>query len=83
MLENNLHQLKSDLQAQGLDIDELEVSIAHDGHAEGDLQQNAEAAKLQAAKNGADSDDESSEAPGQMQSQHVGSMAETAIDYFA
>jgi flagellar hook-length control protein FliK len=26
MLENNLHQLKSDLQAQGLDIDELEVS---------------------------------------------------------
>lgn len=83
MLENNLHQLKSDLQAQGLDIDELEVSIAHDGHAEGDLHQNAEAAKLRAAKNGADSDDESSEAPGQMQSQDVGSMAETAIDYFA
>jgi hypothetical protein len=83
MLENNMHQLKADLQAQGLDIDELEVSVAHDSHAERDVHQNAEAAKLQALKNGTDSDGESSEEPGQTQPRDDGPMAETAIDYFA
>jgi flagellar hook-length control protein FliK len=83
MLENNLHQLKADLQAQGLDIDELEVSIAHDSHAEGDLHQNADAAKLQAVKNGTDSDDGSSEESGQTRSRDEDPMAETAIDCFA
>jgi flagellar hook-length control protein FliK len=83
MLENNLHQLKANLQAQGLDIDELEVSVAHDSHAEGDLHQKAEAAKFQAAKSGTGSDGESSEEPGQTQSRDGNPMAETAIDYFA
>jgi flagellar hook-length control protein FliK len=83
MLENNLHQLKSDLQAQGLDIDELEVSIAQDSQAEGDLHQNAQAAKLQAEKNDTDSDNGASEEPGQTKSRGEDPMAETAIDYFA
>jgi hypothetical protein len=83
MLENNLHQLKADLQAQGLDIDELEVSVAHDSHAKGDFHQNAAAAKLEAVKNGTDSDDGSSEEPGQTQARDGGPMAETAIDFFA
>jgi flagellar hook-length control protein FliK len=83
MLESNLHQLKSDLQAQGLDIDELEVSIAYDSRAEGDLHQNAEAAKRQSLKNGTDSDDGSSEEPGQTQSRDGGPVTETTIDYFA
>jgi flagellar hook-length control protein FliK len=83
MLENNLHQLKAELQAQGLDIDELEVSVAHDSHAEGDTHESAEAAKLQAVKNGSDSDDGSSEELNESQSQGGGPMAETAIDYFA
>lgn len=83
MLENNLQQLKADLQAQGLDIDELEVSVAHDSHAERDLHQKAEAAKLRAGETGTDSDDGSSEEPGQTQSRIGGSMADKAIDYFA
>jgi hypothetical protein len=83
MLENNLHQLKAELQSQGLDIDELEVSVAHDSHAERDVHQKAEAAKLQAGKTGADSDDGSSEASGQTKSRNSGHMVETAIDYFA
>jgi flagellar hook-length control protein FliK len=83
MLENNLHQLKAELQSQGLDIDELEVSVAHDSHAERDVHQNAEATKLQAGKTGANSDDSSSEEPGETQSRDDGLMAETAIDYFA
>ena len=45
--------------------------------------QNAEAAKLRAGETGTDSDDGSSEAPGQTQSHIGGSMADTAIDYFA
>ena len=83
MLENNLHQLKADLQAQGLDIDELEVSVAHDSHAGNEPDKNTEAARLQAVKNGTDSDDGSSEEPGQTQSWDGDPMAETAIDYFA
>ena len=83
MLENNLHQLKAELQAQGLNIDELEVSLAHDSHAERDVQQNAEAAKRQAGKTGTDSDNGSSEEPGQNQSRDGDPMAETVINYFA
>jgi len=83
MLENNLHQLKADLQSQGLNVDELEVSVAHDSHAERDVHQNAEAAKLQAVKNGADSDDGSSEASRQTQTGDGSAIGETAIDYFA
>ena len=83
MLENNLHQLRADLQAQGLNIDELEVSVAHDFHAKGDLNQNAGAAKLQILKTDAVSDDGSSVKPGEAESRDGVSMAETAIDYFA
>ena len=82
MLENNLHQLKAELQNQGLNIDELEVSVAHDSHTQGDTHQTAETAKVQAARNGTDFDDGSSEKPGQSQS-IGGAMTETAIDYFA
>lgn len=84
MLENNLHQLKADLQAQGLDIDQLEVSLAHDSHAERDLHQTDAAAKLKVVKNGTDSDDGSSEESGQTQSPEGGGpMTQTAIDFFA
>jgi flagellar hook-length control protein FliK len=83
MLENNLHQLKADLQAQGLDIDELEVSVAHDSHAERDSHQTDAAAKLKVVKNGSDSDDGLSEESGQTQSRDGDPMTETAIDYFA
>jgi flagellar hook-length control protein FliK len=30
MIENNVHQLKADLQQQGLTVDKLEVSVSHD-----------------------------------------------------
>jgi flagellar hook-length control protein FliK len=83
MLENNLHQLKADLQAQGLNIDELEVSVAHDSHAGGDLHQNAETTRLQAIKDDTDCDDGSAEKPAQAQSRDGSAMAQTAIDYFA
>jgi hypothetical protein len=70
------------LQTRGLNIDELEVSVAHDSHTEGDTHQTAETAKVQAARNGTDIDDGSSEKPGQSQS-IGGAMTEKAVDYFA
>jgi flagellar hook-length control protein FliK len=83
MLASNLQQLRADLQAQGLNIDQLEVSVAHDSHAGGNLHQNAEAAKLQAVNNHNEGDDGSVEKSAQAQSRHGGAMAQTAIDYFA
>jgi hypothetical protein len=83
MLENNLHQLKADLQAQGLDIGELEVSVAHDSHAGNEPHKNTEAARLEAVKNGTDSDDGSSGEPGQTPSRAGDPMTQTAVDYFA
>ena len=82
MLESNLNQLKAELQAQGLKIDSLEVSVGHDSYAEGDTHQAAKVAKVQAVRNGTVLDDGSAEKANQAQS-HGGAMAETAIDYFA
>lgn len=83
MLESNLNQLKAELQAQGLKIDSLEVSIAHDSHAQGDTHQAAKVPKVQAVRNSTDLDDGSAEKTSQAQSHGDGAMAETAIDYFA
>ena len=83
MLESNLNQLKAELQAQGLKIDSLEVSVAHDSYAEGDTHQADKVPKVQAVKSGNDLDDESAEKASQAQSHGGGALAETAIDYFA
>jgi flagellar hook-length control protein FliK len=83
MLESNLNQLKAELQAQGLKIDSLEVSVAHDSYAEGDTHHADQIAKVQEVRNGTDFDDESSEKQTQSQFQGGGAMAENAIDYFA
>ena len=78
-----MNQLKAQLQAQGLAIDELEVSVAHDSYADGDTYHAAEAAKMPESRNGTDFDDESLEKPAPSQFQSRSAMAETAIDYFA
>ena len=83
MLENNLHQLKADLQAQGLDIDELEVSVAHDSQGEAGTRHAAEDAKVKTVRDGLDNNEGPAEKQGPSQSQGGGTMAETAVDYFA
>jgi len=83
MLESNLNQLKAELQAQGLKIDSLEVSVGHDSYAEGDTHQAAEVAKVQAVTSDTDLDDEWPDKSMQSQTQGGGPMAETGIDYFA
>jgi flagellar hook-length control protein FliK len=84
MLESNLNQLKAALQAQGLQIDALEVSVAHDSHADEDLnQKTAEIAKIRGLSDAAASDDGPSEKTKTSQSGNGEANGEAAIDYFA
>lgn len=84
MLESNLNQLKAELQAQGLEVDELEVSVAHDSRADDDKHQKAaEALRARASKNGHFSADVDAEAQTEMHTGRLDGISETAIDYFA
>jgi hypothetical protein len=84
MLEGNLNQLKAELQAQGLKVDELEVSVANDSRADDDKNQKAaEVLRARALKNSRLSDNAAAEEQTDL---HIGrgdGIAETAIDYFA
>jgi flagellar hook-length control protein FliK len=45
MVENNIHQLKADLQQQGLNVDKLEVALSNDSDEDKQLQEKAGPAK--------------------------------------
>ncbi len=45
MIENNIHQLKADLQQQGLEVDKLDVSVSRDADGNKHSQENADRAK--------------------------------------
>jgi flagellar hook-length control protein FliK len=84
MLESNLNQLKAELQAQGLKVDELEVSVAHDSRADDDKHQKAaEVMRARALKNRRLSVDAAAEEPTDVPTGRRDAIAETAIDYFA
>jgi hypothetical protein len=84
MLESNLNQLKAELQAQGLKVDELEVSVAHDSRADDDQHQKAtEARRARALKNSRLSDNAATEEQTDVHTGRGDGIAETAIDYFA
>jgi flagellar hook-length control protein FliK len=84
MLESNLNQLKAELQAQGLQINALEVSIANDSYADGNPNQKpAESAKPIELSDAAATVDGSSEEPRLSPNQNGDVNGETAIDYFA
>jgi flagellar hook-length control protein FliK len=84
MLENNLNQLKAELQAQGLKVDELEVSVAHDSGADGDKHQKAaEVLRTRALKNSRLSVDADAEEQIDARTGRGDGITETAIDYFA
>jgi hypothetical protein len=84
MLESNLNQLKAELQAQGLEVDELEVSVAHDSREEDDKHQKAaEVRRARASKNSRLSADADTVA---QTDRHTGlgdGITKNAIDYFA
>ena len=45
LIENNIQQLKADLQNQGLEVDKLDVSVSRDSHDNKHRQENAEHAR--------------------------------------
>ena len=84
MLESNLNQLRAELQAQGLEVDELDVSVAHDSRAEEDrYQKAAEARRARALKNNDIPTDGDANAQADRRAGHHHGMVQSAIDYFA
>jgi flagellar hook-length control protein FliK len=84
MLESNLNQLKAELQAQGLQIDALEVSVANDSYADGNANQKpAQSAKHMELSDAAAAVDGSQDKPRLSPNDNGGANGETAIDYFA
>lgn len=45
MIENNIQQLKADLQQQGLEVDKLDVSVSRDANGKNEQQENMENAE--------------------------------------
>jgi len=83
MLESNLNQLKADLQAQGLKVDELEVSVAHDSRNGTQNQTTADATKSSALREDIASEEGDDAEQNESTVDDSESMAENAIDYFA
>ena len=84
MLDNNLNQLKTELQAQGLEVDELEVSLADDSQADEDLyRKTAEARRARAAKNNQLAADAAAEEQNHLPAARGPGMTDSAIDFFA
>jgi flagellar hook-length control protein FliK len=84
MLESNLHQLKAELQGQGLTIDELEVSVGYDSDRE--TGPNQDAVELKRSKTTGlerQTDSDTSEQAIEANSAGRSDIKETTIDYFA
>lgn len=84
MLESNLNQLRAELQAQGLKVDQLEVSVAHDSQTDDDKHQKAaEVIRTRGLKNSRLSLDAAAEEQTDMPAGRGDGIVESAIDYFA
>ncbi|NNL75477.1 MAG: hypothetical protein HKO68_03980, partial [Desulfobacterales bacterium] len=84
MIENHVHQLKADLQQQGLSVDKLEVSVSRDSDEYRPPQEKTN--RLNARQGEADRDNAAD--PHEKKSAQVGNSAITAdgastVDYFA
>ena len=84
MIENNIHQLKADLQQHGLEVDKVDVSVSRDADGNKHSQQNADRAKNQQHETdhtGGDNTREKNQEP----KEHPGLTADglSTVDYFA
>jgi len=84
MIENNIHQLKADLQQQGLEVNKVDVSVSRDADGNKHSQQNADRAKNQQHETdhtGGDNTREKNREP----KEHPGLTADglSTVDYFA
>jgi flagellar hook-length control protein FliK len=84
MIENNIHQLKADLQQQGLDVDKVDVSVSRDTDGNKHSQENADRAKNQRQETD-NTDGENTGEKDQEPKEHTPINAEgfSTVDYFA
>ncbi len=84
MVENNIHQLKADLQQQGLNVDKLEVAVSDDSdehnHPQGKAAQAKDRHSRAARINPESPEGETREQSGNVVSRKAGP---TTVDYFA
>ena len=84
LIENNIQQLKSSLQQYGLEIDELEVSVAHDSEQHVADRHKASGSKPQNPSEDGDTDDKTgSENTAASALQTISDAENTTIDFFA
>jgi hypothetical protein len=84
MIENNIHQLKADLQQHGLEVDKVDVSVSRDADGNKHSQQNADRAKTrqhETDNTGGDNTREKNQEP----KERAGLTADglSTVDYFA
>ncbi len=84
MIENNIHQLKADLQQHGLEVDKVDVSVSRDADGNKHSQENADRAKNQQHETdntGGDNAREKNQKPREHAAQAVDGLL--TVDYFA
>ena len=84
MIENNIHQLKADLQQQGLNVDKVDVAVSRDADGNKHSQENADRAKNQQPETdntGGDNTREENRKPREHAAQAVDGLL--TVDYFA
>jgi flagellar hook-length control protein FliK len=84
MIENNIHQLKADLQQHGLEVDKVDVSVSRDAGGNKHSQENADLSKNRQNETDPTGGDNSRE-KNQKPKAHAGLTADglPTVDYFA
>ncbi|MEJ2283760.1 MAG: flagellar hook-length control protein FliK [Desulfobacterales bacterium] len=84
MIENNIHQLKTDLQQQGLDVDKFDVSVSRDANGNKNHQENTEHAGRRFREDEAgDNRNSTEDRPDQKARSSRKSVSISTVDFFA
>jgi flagellar hook-length control protein FliK len=84
MIENNIQQLKADLQQQGLDVDKLDVSVSRDSNNNKHQQENAAHARSFSPRDkSSDRGNDGEEQPEHKQRSMARAEGSPTVDYFA
>jgi flagellar hook-length control protein FliK len=84
MIESNVHQLKADLQQQGLEVDKLEVSVSRDSEDSGNFKDKFAQSKARQSHAGHQNEDQPAREKQRETAEPVRNAEDgTTVDYFA
>jgi flagellar hook-length control protein FliK len=84
MIESNVHQLKADLQQQGLEVDKLEVSVSRDSEDSGNFKDKFAQSKARQSHAGHQNEDQPAREKQRQTAEPVRNAEDgTTVDYFA